>query len=62
MCAYLYINMLSTTIDMRRQIIDMQHPMYDIMVSASASVDYNKNVCIHYATISNICLPVLVHV
>ena len=54
--------MLSTTIDMRRQIIDMQHPMYDIMVSASASVDYNKNVCIHYATISSICLPVLVHV
>ena len=35
--------MLSTTMDMRRQIIDMLHPMYDIMVSASASVDYHKN-------------------
>ena len=54
--------MLSTTMDMRRQIIDMLHPMYDIMVSASASVDYDENVYIHYMTIRNIYLPVLVHV
>ena len=39
---YLNINMLSTTMDTKRQIIDIQHPMYDTMVNASASVDYIK--------------------
>ena len=38
--------MLSTTMDMRRQIIDMLHPMYDTMVSASASVDCDEK-CMH---------------
>ena len=48
--------MLSTIMDMERQIIDIQHPMYDIMVNASASIDYNER-CIHtyYTATGNIC-------
>ena len=38
--------MLSTTMDMERQIIDIQHPKYDTMVNALASVDYDEK-CIH---------------
>ena len=42
--------MLSTTMDTKRQIIDIQHPMYDTMVNASASVDYDEK-CMHILTI-----------
>ena len=35
--------MLNTAIDSKRQTIDMLHPMYDIKVSALASVGYGKN-------------------
>ena len=34
--------MLNTTIDSKRQTIDILHPMYDIKVSALASVGYGK--------------------
>ena len=35
---YLNIHILRTTIEIRRQTIEIQHPMYDITVKASASV------------------------
>lgn len=35
--------MLNTAIDSKRQTIDMLHPMYDIKVSALASVGYGKS-------------------
>ena len=47
---YLNIHMLRTTIEIRRQIIDIQHPMYDITVRASASVGYDKK-CMYILTI-----------
>ena len=40
--------MLSTTIEIKRQTSDIQHPMYDMIVNASASVDYDEKV--HVAT------------
>ena len=57
------MHMLSTTMDMKRQIIETQHPMYDTKVSALASVDYDEK-CMHIATmlLSSSHLPVLVDV
>ena len=55
--------MLRTIMDMKRQTIEMLHPMYDTKVSALASVDYDEK-CMYIATmlLSSSHLPVLVHV
>ena len=39
---YLNMNMLRITIEIKRQTIDMQQPMYDTTVSALASVGYDE--------------------
>ena len=39
------MTMLSTTIEIKRQTIDIQHPIYDTIVNASASVDYDERAC-----------------